>query len=239
MAAPPTTGPRAGRRTAAPQPPRSFLAELPVLVLVAFILALLLKTFLVQAFYIPSESMVPTLEVGDRVLVNKVVYSLRDPERGEVVVFRDDNGFASLESRSVAQRVRDFLTSGLGAQPSERDFIKRIIGLPGETIEVDDGLVYINGVPLEEDLYGQGGYLREPDVSDFGPQVVPEGSYFMMGDNRRHSADSRTSAMGAISRDELLGRAFVIIWPLSRVDTLPIFGDLGITAVLPSIASGS
>ena len=222
MAAPPRTADRV-KRPNDPQPqPRSFLAELPVLVLVAFVLALLLKTFLVQAFYIPSESMVPSLEVGDRVLVNKVVYSLREPERGEIVVFRDNSDLQGVDSRSVGERVLDFLTSGLGAPPSERDFIKRIIGLPGDTIEVRDGVVFINGVPLEESLATQGGYLLEEDQSDFPATVVPEDEYFMMGDNRRNSADSR-SALGTVPRDDLIGRAFVVIWPVNRVDTLPIF----------------
>jgi signal peptidase I len=220
MAAPPRTPSRA-RRPVQATPQRSFLAELPVLVLVAFVLALLLKTFLIQAFYIPSESMVPTLEIGDRVLVNKVVYEVREPRRGEVVVFRDEPEVPGLDTRSVGERVLDFLTSGLGASPSERDFIKRIIGLPGETVEVREGIVYINGNPLSEHLAGEGGYLFEPDLADYGPITVPEGHYFMMGDNRRNSADSR-SALGSVPAEDLIGRAFVIIWPLTRVDTLPI-----------------
>jgi signal peptidase I len=221
MEAPPRTSDRVRRPTDSQPPPRSFLAELPVLVLVAFALALLLKTFLVQAFYIPSESMVPALEVGDRVLVNKVVYSLREPERGEVVVFRDNGELSGVDTRSLGERVLDFLTSGLGAPPSERDFIKRIIGLPGETVEVRDGVVYINGLALDERLVSEGGYLLEEDLSDFGPMTVPAGEYFMMGDNRRNSADSR-SALGTVPRDDLIGRAFVVIWPVNRVDTLPI-----------------
>ena len=213
------------RRPSPPGPtataPRSFLAELPVLVLVAFVLALLLKTFLIQAFYIPSESMVPTLAIGDRVLVNKVVYEAREPRRGEVVVFREDGDLLGPDTRSVGERTLDFLTSGLGGPPSERDFIKRIIGLPGETIEVRAGVVHIDGQRLPESLAGEGGYLAEADVADFGPLQVPEDQYFMMGDNRRQSADSR-SAMGTIDREDLIGRAFVVIWPLGRADTLPI-----------------
>ncbi len=221
MAAPPSTANRARRSAEAAPPQRSFLAELPVLVLIAFVLALLLKTFLIQAFYIPSESMVPTLEIGDRVLVNKVVYEIREPRRGEVVVFRDEPDIPGLDTRSVGERVLDFLTSGLGASPNERDFIKRIIGLPGETIEVREGVVHINGQPLEEVVSGDGGYLLEPDLSDFGPVTIPDGQYFVMGDNRRNSADSR-SALGPVPREELIGRAFVVIWPLDRLDTLPI-----------------
>jgi signal peptidase I len=221
MAAPASTARRAKRGKEAPPPQRSFLAELPVLVLVAFLLALLLKTFLVQAFYIPSESMVPTLAVGDRVLVNKVVFELREPQRGEVVVFRDNRDLIGVDTRSLGERVLDFLTSGLGAQPSERDFIKRIIGLPGEAVELRDGVVYINDVPFPEQLAGDGGYLLEADTADFPRTVVPEGEYFMMGDNRRNSADSRTQ-LGTVPREDLIGRAFVVIWPLGRLDTLSI-----------------
>ncbi len=222
MAVTPGTMRRSSRPGPPPAAPRSFLAELPVLVLVAFVLALLLKTFLVQAFYIPSESMVPTLAIGDRVLVNKVVYEVREPRRGEVVVFREDGDLLGPDTRSVGQRVLDFLTSGLGAPPSERDFIKRIIGLPGETIELRHGVVYVDGRPLPEGLASEGGYLAEADIADFQAVTVPEGQYFMMGDNRRQSADSR-SAMGTIDREDLIGRAFVVIWPLGRADTLPIF----------------
>ncbi|MEX0659656.1 MAG: signal peptidase I, partial [Egibacteraceae bacterium] len=111
----------------------SFLLELPVLIVIAFVLALLLKTFLVQAFFIPSSSMEPTLDVGDRVLVNKLSYTLRDPRRGELVVFTEQTEGADPE-RSLGERIVTFLSSGLGvARPGERDFIKRIIGLPGET----------------------------------------------------------------------------------------------------------
>ncbi|MGH3665227.1 MAG: signal peptidase I, partial [Egibacteraceae bacterium] len=130
--------------------PRSFLAELPVLVLIAFVLALVLKTFLVQAFYIPSQSMEPTLQVNDRVLVNKVVYRLREPHRGEVIVFANPDVMAE-EQGNVVERVLRDLGSGLGmSQPFEKDFIKRIIGLPGETVEMRDGVVLVDGRPLPE-----------------------------------------------------------------------------------------
>jgi signal peptidase I len=202
----------------------SFLAELPVLVLVAFVLALLLKTFLIQAFYIPSESMVPTLEVGDRVLVNKVVYELRAPRRGEVVVFSDNEGAggaSSEEQPNVAARFARSLASGLGLTPAgERDFIKRIIGLPGDTVEMRDGEVYVNGQALPEAPASEGGYLSSRDLNAYGPYEVPAGHYFMMGDNRPNSSDSRFG-LGAIPEEAVIGRAFVIIWPVSRLDTLP------------------
>lgn len=199
----------------------SFLLELPVLIVIAFVLALLLKTFLVQAFFIPSSSMEPTLDVGDRVLVNKLSYTLRDPRRGELVVFTEQVEGADTE-RSLGERIVTFLSSGLGvARPGERDFIKRIIGLPGETIAMSDGIVTIDGEPLPEATTTEGGYLSAEDPTEFGPVEIPEGHYFMMGDNRPNSSDSRFS-LGPIPAEGLVGRAFVVIWPLQRIDTLPI-----------------
>jgi signal peptidase I len=217
----------------APRKRRSFLAELPVLIIIAFVLALLLKTFLIQAFYIPSASMEPTLLVGDRVLVNKVVYELRDPRRGEVVVFSTpDDTPASTEGGPV-RRVLRSITSGLGVTPlGEKDFIKRVIGLPGETVAMKDGIVSIDGRPLPEEVFGQGGYLAERDLSEFGPVTVPEGQYFMMGDNRLNSSDSRFPTLGTIPRDQIIGRAFVVIWPLGRLDNLPR-GEYGAQLAVP------
>ena len=201
---------------------RSFFAELPVLIAIAFILALLLKTFLIQAFYIPSASMEPTLEVGDRVLVNKVVFELRDPRRGEIVVFTKDDGEPDEPEGNIAERFLRSLSSGLGVAPTgEKDYIKRIIGLPGETLEMRDGVVHVDGEPVPEATTAEGGYLAERDPNDFGPVTVPDGHYFMMGDNRQNSSDSRFPQLGTIPRDAIIGRAFVAIWPLDRVDTLP------------------
>jgi len=221
MTAPPDVRPAETATSEESPQRRSFLRELPVLVLVALVLAILLKTFLLQAFYIPSGSMLPTLEVGDRVLVNKLVYELREPRRGEVVVFRQDPQLGAPDTRSFARKALEFLSSGLGAAASERDYIKRIIGLPGDEIEMRDGVVKINGEPLAEELASEGGYLSARDLNDFGPVTVPDGSYFMMGDNRPQSSDSRFS-LGPIEGEDILGRAFVVIWPLGRVDTLPI-----------------
>ena len=201
---------------------RSFLAELPVLVLVAFVLALVLKTFVVQAFYIPSSSMEPTLLVRDRVLVNKLAYTFREPRRGEVVVFTEESNVPPQDEGNIVQRTLRSLASGLGlAQPSEKDFIKRIIGLPGDVVEMRGGVVSINGEPLAEAPTNEGGYLSARDENDFGPVTVQPGHYFMMGDNRPNSADSRFG-LGQIPRDNIVGRAFVVIWPVSRVKRLPI-----------------
>jgi signal peptidase I len=195
------------------------VTELPVLVLVAFVLALLMKTFLIQAFFIPSSSMEPTLLINDRVLVNKVTYELREPRRGEVVVFREADAIA--DDRGLGERLWDGLTSGLGlVPPTEKDFIKRIIGLPGDTVEMRDGVVYVNDEALVEAPVSEGGYLSARDFSVYGPATVPEGEYFMMGDNRPASADSRSS-LGTIARGDIVGRAFVIIFPFTRAGTLP------------------
>jgi signal peptidase I len=198
-----------------------FLAELPVLLLVAFVLALLLRSFLVQAFFIPSESMIPTLEIGDRVLVNRLAFRVGEPERGEIVVFADEAGAERNNANPVAGGLRS-LAAGLGlAPPSEQDYIKRVIGLPGETIEIVDGVVYIDGEPLPESATGEGGYLSTVDQSFMEPMKIPAGEYFVMGDNRPRSSDSR-SLLGTISRDQLIGRAFVLVWPFDRARVLSL-----------------
>lgn len=215
---------------------RSFLAELPVLVAIAFLLALLLKTFLIQAFFIPSASMEPTLLIGDRVLVNKVVYEVREPRRGEVVVFTKDDGQVAPQGNVVERFLRS-LSSGLGVSPSgEKDYIKRIIGLPGEMIEMRDGVVLVDGQPVPEATTVEGGYLAERDPNDFGPVQVPDDQYFMMGDNRQNSSDSRFPQLGTIPRDDIIGRAFVTIWPVGRLDTLPgaKYHDGGLRTAAPA-----
>ena len=192
-----------------------------MLILIAFVLAVVLKTFLVQAFYIPSGSMEPTLAVGDRVLVNKVVYDLRDPRRGEIVVFGEDPVAVGEDVDGPLQRFARSLAAGLGlVPPAEKDFIKRVIGLPGDTIEQRGGRIYLDGQPLPETTVAEGGYLsaRDPQ-NDFAPVTVPQGEYFVMGDNRPNSADSRFS-LGTVQREDIIGRAFVVIWPLSHLAVL-------------------
>lgn len=185
----------------------SFLRELPVLILLALGLAILLKTFVVQAFFIPSGSMEPTLAPGDRVLVSKVFY---DPGRGDVIVFADpDNG--RTEDRGVVGGFLHWLSEGIGfARPEHEDFIKRVVGLPGETVEIRDGKLFVDGERIREP------YLRGPvDTRDYGPTVVPRDSLFVLGDNRLNSNDSRFG-LGFVPVDKVVGRAFVIIWPPSR-----------------------
>jgi signal peptidase I len=223
---PPEPEPEAGDR------PRkgSFLTELPVLVIVAFVLAILMKTFLVQAFFIPSSSMEPTLLVDDRVLVNKLSYTFREPRRGEVVVFSERGLTPADPETGFLEGVLTSLRTGLGlVAPAEKDFIKRIIGLPGETIEMREGVVLIDGTPIDEAPTTEGGYLSARDMADFGPVTVPGGEFFMMGDNRPASADSRSS-LGMIPREDIVGRAFVIIWPVGRFSGLPIWTYEGVPA---------
>jgi signal peptidase I len=202
------SGPRHARKQQG-----SFWKELPVLVLLAFGLALLIKTLLVQAFFIPSESMVDTLNVGDRVLVNKVVYRLHEPRRGDVIVFENPHPTEEASVNPVVGAFR-WIGRGLGfAQPADEDYIKRIIGLPGETISARDGSVYVTSPDSEEPTKVEEPYLADGlKTSNFGPVEIPEGQYFVMGDNRSNSNDSRFG-LGTIPRDKIVGEAFVIIWP--------------------------
>ena len=184
---------------------RSFWRELPILVLIALVLAVVIKTFLVQAFFIPSESMVETLQINDRVLVNKLSYRFGDVARTQVVVFEPE----SAEDESLPSVILRNIGESVGLSTPDSDLIKRVIGLPGETIEIRNNTVFIDGVPLDEP------YLAD-DVSmrRFGPETIPDDHYFVMGDNRGSSLDSRST--GSISGDRIVGRAFVVIWPPSR-----------------------
>jgi signal peptidase I len=194
-----------------------------------------MKTFLVQAFYIPSESMEPTLHGcpgcnGDRVLVNKLAWRLRDPARGEIVVFIAEHDSTH---HSFLSRVKSFLTEGLGVTtPKETDFIKRIIGLPGETVQVTDDGVYITLVhgrrfklyepyiarpSASGKLVACGGTPSCPEGKTQAPIKVPPDSYFVMGDNRENSADSRFRNPPWIKRSDFVGKAFVKIWPPGRM----------------------
>ncbi|MGH2591744.1 MAG: signal peptidase I, partial [Actinomycetota bacterium] len=129
---------------------RGFVGSTPFLILVALGIAILVKSFLVQAFYIPSESMVPTLEVGDRVFVNKLVYDFGDIGRGDVIVFENPHS-EQLQDRGTVSAFLHWLGEGIGfAQPADEDFIKRVIALPGETVEIRDDVVYIDDQPLDE-----------------------------------------------------------------------------------------
>jgi signal peptidase I len=190
-----------------------FIRELPGLILIAFALALLIKTFLVQAFFIPSGSMLPTLHIGDRVLVNKLVYTVGQPQRRDIIVFQ--NPKLPEPDRGFFGGIWNWLIEGLGVSSDpNRDFIKRVIGLPGDTVEVRHGRVFVNGDRLNEP------YARdERDDSDYGPQTIPPGEYFVMGDNRPNSSDSR-AGLGFIPEDKIVGKAFVLLWPPDRIEWL-------------------
>jgi signal peptidase I len=200
----------------------AFLRELPVLLLVAFVLAFLLRTFVVQVFYIPSKSMEPTLQVDDRMLVEKLTYLVRDPERGDVIVFEGDEVVQTPPDASMVARGVRVLGQFLGVVPANaRDFVKRVIGLPGDEVVITDGTVFVNGQAIDEP------YVVFPDGRSYGPFNVPEGSYFVLGDNRPNSSDSRIS-LGYVEADDIVGRAMTIIWPLEHVGGIghPPYGDI-------------
>ena len=187
---------------------RSFWRELPLLLLVALVAAVLLKTFVLQSFFIPSESMVETLQINDRIMVNKLSFRFGDIKHGQVIVFDDPHDEGADGESLLGSALRNVAESvGLSAPRSE--FIKRVIALPGETIEIRDGVVMIDNAPIEEPYLAPG-----VQTSDFGPELIPEGHVFVMGDNRGSSSDSRV--FGPIPTDDVVGRAFVIIWPPSR-----------------------
>jgi len=189
---------------------RSFWKELPILILVALVIAVLIKTFLIQVFSIPSDSMLPTLQRGDRVMVNKLAYRFGEPARGDLIVF-DDPRVQSDDGSIVGSVVRHIAES-LGISSPRNAVIKRVIGLAGETVEVIDQTVYVDGVVLEEPYVAAENWVG---VLDYGPFTVPEGHVFVMGDNRNESTDSRMG-LGPIPEDSIVGRAFVRVWPIKR-----------------------
>jgi signal peptidase I len=188
--------------------------ELPVLVLVALVVAIVIKSFLVQAFYIPSASMEPTLRQGDRVLVCRICYRLSEMRRGDVIVFSDPAP-SPADGGAFGAFVR-WLGEGIGlAQPQDEDFIKRVIGLPGDVVELRAGELIVNGQPVPEP------YLDpRNDTRSFGPVTVPDGDLFVLGDNRLVSGDSRLTpdegGVGMVPESNVIGKAFVMVWPPSR-----------------------
>jgi signal peptidase I len=191
-----------------------FWLEFPLLIGAALLIAVLIKTFLFQAFWIPSSSMENTLQVYDRVLVSKLSYEFSDISQFDVIVLDDPRpGFEQPDEGALDRALRN-LKESIGLATPQSEFIKRVIGLPGDKVEGRDGAVYVDDVRLEES------YLKQPElpIRDFGPFLVPDDSLFVMGDNRRASQDSRF--FGAIPIDDVVGKAFVIIWPPSRASGL-------------------
>ncbi|MBN1096341.1 signal peptidase I [Blastococcus sp. TML/C7B] len=239
------------------------MRELPVLLVVAFVLALVVKTFFVQAFFIPSGSMEQTLHgcpgcTGDRVLVNKVPYWFGEPEPGDVVVFKGPDTWSPevtvAEPGNAVTGALLWLGRTVGvAPPSEDDFVKRVIAVGGQTVQCCDaeGRVTVDGEPLDEP------YIFENTPIDqraFGPVTVPDGRLWVMGDHRSASADSKAHLgdrySGTVGVDDVIGKAAVIVWPLSRfgfvgspdiqdVDAAGAGVDGGATGVRPDLLASS
>lgn len=186
---------------------KSFLLELPGLLLAALVVAILIKTFVIQPFYIPSESMLPTLEINDRVMVSKLSYRFGEIQPGDLIVFETGPEVELSLSEAAVQAVLDALgirTSG------EEDLIKRVIAVGGDEIEIVGNQVVVNGNPLHEP------YLAgEVNMADMSPRQIPEGQVWVMGDNRDASSDSRV--FGPIEESAVVGEAVLRIWPLDRL----------------------
>lgn len=174
---------------------KSELREWLEAIVIALVMALVIRTFVVQAFKIPSLSMYPTLKIGDRLFVNKFLYRFREPQRWDIIVFKYP-------------------------EDPTKDFIKRLIGLPGETVEIRDGSIYVNGIKETPpaDLANNVYYNSEPYGAINQKIVVPPDHFYVLGDNSMNSRDSR--AWGFVSRKELLGKAFVRWWPPHRIGML-------------------
>ncbi|WP_242541056.1 signal peptidase I [Phormidium pseudopriestleyi] len=156
------------------------------------ILAIGIRHFVAEARYIPSGSMLPTLEINDRLIIDKLSYRFTSPERGDIVVF------------SPTQTLQD--------QNFKDAFIKRVIGLPGETVEVRGERVYINNIPIKER------YIEEEPTYQYGPEIIPDDQYLVLGDNRNNSYDSHY--WGFVPRDKIIGRAVIRFWPPNRMGEL-------------------
>jgi signal peptidase I len=216
--------------SAAPVRKRPFWRELFIIVLAALVLTVVIKVFLFQVFSIPSASMENTLQPGDRILVNRLVYHLRGIDRGDIVVFSGDGSWGPppppLPSNPVERTWEDF-TNLIGLSAPGTDYVKRVIGLPGDHVKCCDaeGRVTVNGVALNESSYLYPGDQPNSDGTPYSI-VVPPGRLFVLGDHRSDSCDSRchmgTGDYGTIPVNEVVGRAFVIIWPPSRIGDLPI-----------------
>ena len=204
------------------------LLEIPVLVVVAALIAFVVRTFVAQAFYIPSGSMEPQLLINDRIVVSKLAYRLHDPRRGDIVVFENPNAGAQPQDQAddspLPLRAVRAVGEAIGlVQPSTDDFIKRVIGLPGDVVESRDNKIFVNGRVLIEP-YIQPEEITGPFKSfymDNGERVegpVPEGHLWVMGDNRDGSSDSRS--FGPIKQSSIVGRTVVRVWPLGDASFL-------------------
>lgn len=190
------------------------LIELVTIVAAAQLQAIAIQAFVVKPFRIPSESMVPTLSVGQRVLADRVSYRVGSPERGDIVVFKPPLGADTGECGEA--RPTDQACSTPTDERSEQNFIKRVVGLPGDRLKVIGGRVFIDGRELDEP------YIREaegcPTCNLPGEITIPPDHYFMMGDNRGQSEDSRV--WGPVPERDLIGQARFTYWPPKRIGTL-------------------
>lgn len=228
---PRTGGEGSGGPAPKPKKPRSFWKELPILIGIALVLALLIKTFLVQAFSIPSASMENTLKEGDRVLVDKLTpWFGSEPERGEVVVFHDPDNWLAGEA-TVDPNAFQTVLSWIGLMPSaeEKDLIKRVIGVGGDTVSCKGtGPLTVNGKALNESAYVYAGNTpcSQDDQGGQFTVKVPKGFIWVMGDHRQNSRDSRYNQSdrnhGMVPVDQVVGRAVVKAWPITRWGTLPV-----------------
>jgi signal peptidase I len=169
---------------------KNLLKETLSVVIIAFVLAMVLRAFVIEGRIIPSGSMLPTVQLQDRVMMNRFIYRFKEPVRGDVVMFQPPE-----------------------VLHSSTPFLKRVIGLPGETVEIKKGKVYINGRALVEP------YLAEPIKYSFGPVVVPNDSLLVLGDNRNNSYDSHEWNVW-LTRDRLMGKAFATYWPINHIKLL-------------------
>ncbi|AEG43960.1 signal peptidase I [Isoptericola variabilis] len=211
-----------------------FLRETAIIVVSALVLSWLIKSFLVQAFFIPSASMEDTLIEGDRVMVSRLVPTVLDVHRGDVVVFKDPGGWLDpvepVDHGPVGNAITDVMTFvGLLPQDTGEHLIKRVIGVPGDQVTCCDaeGRVSVNGVPIDEERYVKPG--SEPSEVDFAV-TVPDGMLFVMGDNRQNSRDSRYNTGnpggGFVPMSNVVGTAFATVWPFDRATLLRNPGDV-------------
>ena len=191
----------------------AFVREIGLLVVTALVIAVVVKTFVAQAFYIPSGSMLPQLQINDRVVVSKMSYRLHDPHRGDIVVF-DAPGGEPKDTSPLPERAFRTIIQSIGLSPPSTDeYIKRVVALPGERVEAHDGKVLVDGQELIEPYLPAG-----VTTSTFFAVVVPPETLWVMGDNRSNSADSRV--FGPVPQSTVVGRAFARVWPLSHTSFL-------------------
>ncbi len=153
-------------------------------ILIAVVLAVIIRIFFLEVYLVDGSSMLPTLRNRERLIVNKFEYHFKEPQTGDVMIF---------------------------SFSSERDFIKRVIGTPGDEVYIENGLIYVNGASLTED------YILKTTEGYYGPVTVPEGHYFVLGDNRNNSTDSRHPSVGFVSEEKVKGKAFLVFWPLNYI----------------------